>query len=84
MYDDIWTTDEPFRPIVDGVILKDQPLNLFRNGLWQNRKEMIIGTATEEMAVINIDCDISGICIDFAEFKVIRNIYIHRVTKLIC
>ena len=45
---DIFSFIEPFRPIVDGVIFKDQALNLFRDGLWQSHKELIIGTAIQE------------------------------------
>jgi len=41
---------EPYRPVIDGVEFKDQPLNLFRDGKWQKHKQVIIGMNTEEKA----------------------------------
>lgn len=49
---DIWTVVEPFRPVIDGEEYKDQPLNLFRDGMWQKYKSFIIGTNTEETYIL--------------------------------
>ena len=44
---------EPFRPVIDGTEYKAQPLTLFKNGLWQTHKEVIIGTNQEEMSYVD-------------------------------
>ena len=49
---DMFGAIEPFRPVIDGTEFRAQPLTLFKNGQWQSHKELIIGTANEEMAWI--------------------------------
>ena len=43
---------EPFRPIVDEVVVKGQVLDMFKSGSWHSNKELIIGTNTQEMEFI--------------------------------
>jgi len=50
---DIFSLVEPYRPIIDGEMFTDQPINIFRDGLWHTDKELIIGTTTQEMAYVN-------------------------------
>merc|ERR1719427_2159344 len=50
---DIFSVVEPYRPIIDGVMFKDQPMNSFRDGAWHSHKELIIGSTTQEMAYVN-------------------------------
>jgi len=49
---DVWTSIEPFKPVIDGQFLKGQPLELFRDGMWSTEKEIIIGTNSDEEAAL--------------------------------
>lgn len=49
---DIFSTVEAFRPVIDGDEYKDQPLALIRDGKWQNYKDLIVGTNTQELETI--------------------------------
>ena len=57
---DVLTAVEPFRPVVDGVIFKDQALSLFRDGSWQSHKEMILGTNKDETVFMQTAWDSRG------------------------
>ena len=67
---DLFGAIEPFRPVIDGEEFKDQPLNLFRNGLWQTHKEVIIGTNQEELAQISAAFESIGIPLPKSLFEV--------------
>ena len=50
---DLFGAIEPFRPVIDGVEFIDQPLNLFKAGLWQNHKEFLSGFNQDELAHVS-------------------------------
>lgn len=47
---DVFGVVEPFRPIVDYDEFENQPLELFKNGIWNKEKEVIVGTTSDELA----------------------------------
>jgi len=67
---DLFGAIEPFRPVIDGVEFKAQPLTLFKNGLWQSHKELIIGTTNEEMAWVEAVFDSIGFVLPQFLFEV--------------
>ena len=44
---------EPFRPIVDGVEFTDQPFELFKQGMWNTDKSLVIGVNEQEMSYVS-------------------------------
>ena len=74
---DLFGAIEPFRPVIDGIEFRAQPLTLFKNGMWQTDKELIIGTAQEEMAYIEALFEKANINLTCRLFKV-------RIIKLNC
>ncbi|XP_039274384.2 crystal protein-like [Styela clava] len=43
---------EPFRPVIDGVEFTKQPIQLFKEGRWQKHKPIMIGTNSQELALL--------------------------------
>ena len=43
---------EPYRPTVDGVEWTDEPVKLFKQGIWNSEIPVIIGTNNEEMSLV--------------------------------
>ena len=41
-------------PMIDGNEFKDHPTNLFRDGLWNTDKEVIVGNGNAELYVFDI------------------------------
>ncbi|XP_076812123.1 crystal protein-like [Clavelina lepadiformis] len=50
---DLFFIIEPYRPVLDGVEINEQPLDFFQSGKWQNNKEVIIGVMKDEEAFVN-------------------------------
>ena len=50
---ELWNGVEPYRPIVDGVEITDQPLQLFKRGEWQKEKPIVVGSNEAEMVYVS-------------------------------
>ena len=68
---DFFGVFEPFRPVIDGLEYTDQPLALFRDGLWQTHKEVMIGFNEHEMAFVNAFFEDIGLPLPKAVFEVL-------------
>lgn len=49
---DLFGIIEPFRPVIDGIELKENPIQFIQNGGLSGEKEIIIGTDIEEMIYV--------------------------------
>lgn len=49
---DLYSTIEAFRPVLDGDEFNKQPFELFRDGGWNSDKDVIIGTNANELEII--------------------------------
>ncbi|XP_077975514.1 acetylcholinesterase-like [Styela clava] len=49
---DLWSTVEAFRPVLDGVEFTKQPFEMFQEGTWNTEKDLIVGTNTNELEII--------------------------------
>ena len=74
----IFNLVEPFRPIVDGTVIKDQVLASFERGEWHTDKELIIGTTLQEMAGVSTAFQDIGLSFPLRLFEVID--YVECVT----
>lgn len=71
---DLFGAIEPFRPVIDGLEYKGQPLTLFKKGMWQSDKELMIGTVQEEMAYIQAIFENMDLPLPRSLFEVKRNL----------
>ncbi|XP_076812124.1 para-nitrobenzyl esterase-like [Clavelina lepadiformis] len=58
---DLFRLIEPFRPILDGKEITASPLDLFQSGKWNKDKEVIIGTLSQELAVLKPIVQMTGL-----------------------